>query len=311
MKDEGRKAGLFARLKERLAKTKDSVIGRVKQVIGLAGKLDDALMEQIEEILIQGDVGVETTRKIVEQLRQSEQARKAQTPDEIVAALKTILHSIVEHHERQLQIGSQRPFVILVVGVNGTGKTTTIAKLARRFGDGGLSTMLVAGDTFRAAAIEQLEIWAKRTGSDFVSQAMGADPGSVCYDALQAARARATDVVIVDTAGRLHTKVNLMEELKKIVRVIRKVIPDAPHETLLVLDATTGQNAISQTRIFGEAVPVSGIVMTKLDGTAKGGILVAIRDLFDIPIVMIGVGETQEDLRDFDPAEFVNALFEN
>lgn len=302
--------GLFARLKERLSKTKDGIVGRIRKAIGLSGKVDDALIEQLEEILIQGDVGVETATKIVEQLRTREDARKAETPDQVLAVLKDILRNIVEHHERQLTIGPERPFVILVAGVNGTGKTTTIAKLARRFRDQGLSTMLVAGDTFRAAAIEQLEIWSQRTGSDFVSQEMGADAGSVCYDALQAARSRKTDVVLIDTAGRLQTKVNLMEELKKVVRVIRKVLPDAPHETILVLDATTGQNAISQTRIFGEAVPVTGIVMTKLDGTAKGGILIAVRDLFDIPVVMIGVGESQEDLRDFDPTEFVDALFE-
>ena len=306
----GEKRGFFARLKERLAKTKDSIIGRIKRAIRLSGKLDEGLIEQIEEILIQGDVGPETTAKIVEQLRQRDDARKAENADQVTAVLKDILRNIVEHHERQLQIGPDRPYVILVIGVNGTGKTTTIAKMARRFRDQGLTTMLVAGDTFRAAAIEQLEIWAKRTGSDFVSQDMGSDAGSVCYDALQAARARNTDVVLIDTAGRLHTKVNLMEELKKVVRVIRKVMPDAPHETILVLDATTGQNAISQTKIFGEAVPLTGIVMTKLDGTAKGGILIAIRDLFDIPVVMIGVGETQEDLRDFDPTEFVDALFE-
>ena len=306
----GEKRGFFARLKERLAKTKDGIIGRIKRAIRLSGRLDEALIEQIEEILIQGDVGVETTTKIIEQLRQREDARKAENADQVTAILKDILRSIVEHHERQLQLSPQRPYVILVVGVNGTGKTTTIAKMARRYRDQGLSTMLVAGDTFRAAAIEQLEIWAKRTGSDFVSQGMGTDAGSVCYDALQAARARNTDVVLIDTAGRLHTKVNLMEELKKVVRVIRKVMPDAPHETILVLDATTGQNAISQTRIFGEAVPVTGIVMTKLDGTAKGGILIAIRDLFEVPVVMIGVGETQEDLRDFNPTEFVDALFE-
>jgi len=308
--EEAQRSGFFARLKQRLAKTKDGIVGRLKRAISLSGRLDDELIEQLEEILIQGDVGVETTTKITEQLRQHEDARRAETPEQITALLKSILHKIVEHDERQLEIGPPRPFVILVVGVNGTGKTTTIAKMAQRFGDQGLSTMLVAGDTFRAAAIEQLQIWAERTGSDFVSQEMGADAGSVCYDALMAARARKTDVVMIDTAGRLHTKVNLMEELKKVVRVIRKQMPDAPHETLLVLDATTGQNAISQTRIFGEAVPVTGIVMTKLDGTAKGGILIAIRDLFDIPVVMIGVGETQEDLRDFDPAEFVDALFE-
>jgi len=302
--------GFFQRLKQRLARTKEGIVGRLRKVIPLSGRIDEDLIEQVEEILIQGDVGVETTMKIADRLRESDEARKAEGPDQVMAALKKILLDIIDHRAVRFEIGPQRPFVILVVGVNGTGKTTTIAKIARRLRDRGLSTMLVAADTFRAAAIDQLAIWAERTGSDFVSQGEGADPGSVCYDALQAARSRKTDVVLIDTAGRLHTKVNLMEELKKIVRVIRKQIPDAPHQTLLVLDATTGQNAISQTRIFSEAVPVTGIVMTKLDGTAKGGILVAIRDLFDIPVVMIGVGETQEDLRDFDPAEFLDALFE-
>lgn len=308
--EKAERSGLFGRLKQRLAKTKSGIVSSLKRAISLSPRLDDELIEQLEEILIQGDVGVETTTKITEQLRQHEDARRAESADQIIALLKNILRDIVEHHERRLEVGPQRPFVILVIGVNGTGKTTTIAKMAQRFRNQGLSTMLVAGDTFRAAAIEQLQIWAERTGSDFISQDMGADAGSVCYDALMAARARKTDVVLIDTAGRLHTKVNLMEELKKIVRVIRKQMPDAPHETLLVLDATTGQNAISQTRTFGEAVPVTGIVMTKLDGTAKGGILIAIRDLFDVPVVMIGVGETQEDLGDFDPAEFIDALFE-
>lgn len=305
------RAGLFQRLKRRLSKTKDSIIGRLKRAITLSGRLDEDLIEKIEEILIQGDVGVETTMKITDQLRRLPEARKIDSPERITDLLKDLLRRVIERNGRKLEIGPQRPFVILVVGVNGTGKTTTIAKLARRFRDQGLSTMLVAADTFRAAAIEQLQIWAERTESDFISQGMGADAASVCFDALQAARARKTDVVLIDTAGRLHTKVNLMEELKKIVRVIKRQMPDAPHETLLVLDATTGQNAISQTRIFSEAVPVTGIVMTKLDGTAKGGILVAIGDLFDIPIVLIGVGEDQEDLRDFDAAEFLDALFED
>jgi len=304
------KRGFFRRLQERLNKTKENLVGRIKNVIRLRGRLDEETLQQIEDILIQGDVGVEATMKITARLRESEEARRAESPEQITAVLKKILCDILEHDERTFQLGAQKPYVVLVVGVNGTGKTTTIAKLARRYRDQGKSVMLVAGDTFRAAAIEQLEIWSERTNSHFVSQAMGADAASVCYDALQAARARYVDVVLIDTAGRLHTKVNLMEELKKVVRVVQKVIPDAPHETLLVLDATTGQNALNQTKTFSAAAPVSGLIMTKLDGTAKGGILIALRDQFDIPVLFIGVGETQEDLREFNPTEFVNALFE-
>jgi fused signal recognition particle receptor len=302
--------GLFARLKERLAKTKHGVIDRVKTLIALRGRIDEELLSEIEEILIQADVGVSTTTKIVNVIRDDTTIRGVKDPQLLITTFKKALLSIVSKSERQIAPLTAKPFVIFVVGVNGVGKTTTIGKLARRYHSQRKSVMLVAGDTFRAAAVEQLEIWAERAHSDFVKQAMGADPASVCYDAIISAKAKGTDVVIIDTAGRLHTKINLMEELKKMVRVIKKLIPDAPHESLLILDATTGQNAISQTKIFSEAIPVTGIVMTKLDGTAKGGILVAIRDLFDIPVVMIGVGEKLEDLRDFDPQEYVEALFE-
>jgi len=304
------KKGFFTRLKDRLSKTKDNIINKVRDVIRLKGRIDEELLEQIEEILIRADIGVETTLKIINRIREEARNRGISEAKEVTPLFKEILLDIIIKHERQLTLGGQRPFVILVVGVNGTGKTTTIGKLAQHFKLEGLTTMLVAGDTFRAAAVEQLEIWADRTDSAFVKQAMGADPASVCYDALNSALSKKSDVVLIDTAGRLHTKVNLMAELEKIVRVIRKIIPDAPHETLLVLDATTGQNAISQMRIFSESVPVSGLVMTKLDGTAKGGILIAIRDLFDVPILKIGIGEQADDLRDFDPVEFVEALFE-
>jgi fused signal recognition particle receptor len=303
--------GFFSRLKERLTKTKNNLITRVKEVIRLRGKIDENLLEDIEEILIQADVGVETTTKITDRIREQARARGFVEAEKVTPLFKEILSEILRKNERLLKISDQRPFVILVVGVNGTGKTTTIGKLAKHFKSQGLSTMLVAGDTFRAAAVEQLEIWAERTQSAFVKQDMGADPASVCFDALHSARSKNIDVVLIDTAGRLHTKVNLMAELEKIVRVIKKVLPEAPHESLIVLDATTGQNAISQMNIFSKAVPLSGLVMTKLDGTAKGGILIAIRDLFNVPILKIGIGEQVDDLRDFNPGEFVEALFED
>ena len=303
------KKGFFSKLKNRLGKTKERIIGQVKSAIRLHGKVDEELLEEIEEILIQADVGVETTMKIVDTIRERAKKESPEGPEEVIALFKTVILEIVLEHERELEIGEQRPYVILVVGVNGTGKTTTIGKLSNQFEKQGLSTMLVAGDTFRAAAVEQLEIWADRTKSAFMKQAMGADPASVCYDAMNSAKSRNIDVVLIDTAGRLHTKVNLMAELTKMVRVIQKIIPDAPHETLIVLDATTGQNAISQMKTFSEAVPVTGVVMTKLDGTAKGGILIAVRDLFDIPVLKIGIGEQVDDLRDFNPEEFVDALF--
>jgi len=304
------KKGLFSRLKERLAKTKENIIFRVKEAIRLRSRVSEELLREIEEILIQADVGVETTLKIVERIRNETRARGIEGPEPMIALFKEVMLEIIKKNERLLQIGNQRPFVILVVGVNGTGKTTTIGKLAQHFKEERLSVMIVAADTFRAAAVEQLEIWAKRTDSLFVRQSMGSDPASVCFDALNSARSQKVDVVLIDTAGRLHTKVNLMAELQKVCRVIKKIIPDAPHESLLVLDATTGQNAINQMKIFSEAVSVTGLIMTKLDGTAKGGILIAIRDLFDAPVLKIGIGEKVDDLRDFNPEEFVDALFE-
>ena len=303
------KKGFFSRLKDRLSKTKDSIITRVKEVIRLRGKVSEELLGEIEEILIQADVGVDTTMKIIDRIRKESRARGIEDSEPMIDLFKEVLLEIIQKHERLLEIGAARPYVIAVVGVNGTGKTTTIGKLAKHFLEQKLSVMMVAADTFRAAAVDQLEIWSERTGAQFAKQAMGADPASVCFDALNSAKSKNVDVVLIDTAGRLHTKVNLMAELQKVFRVIKKIIPEAPHEALIVLDATTGQNAISQMKIFSEAVPITGVVMTKLDGTAKGGILIAIRDLFDVPILKIGIGEQIDDLRDFNPSEFVDALF--
>ena len=303
--------GVFGRMKsalsDRLRRTREDFVGQIRAAVKAASVVDEHLIERVEEILIQADVGAETTMKMMEEMREFE-ARGA-APQELLDSFKKQLLDILGREPHRLKVGSNRPHVVLVIGVNGVGKTTTIGKIAAEMRDAGNSVLLAAGDTFRAAAVEQLEIWSQRTGCDFVSKEMGADPAGVAYDAVEKARAGRNDVVLIDTAGRLHTKDNLMEELKKIVRVLGKLQPGAPHETLLVLDATTGQNAISQARVFTEAIPITGLVMTKLDGTAKGGVLIGIRNLFDVPIVKIGVGESVEDLRDFVPVEFVDALF--
>lgn len=307
-----KKPGFFGRVKaalsQRIQRTRDDIVGQIKEAIKAAGKVDENLLERIEEILIKADVGAETTLRIVDEMREFE-ARGA-SPDELLGNFKKQLLDIVGRHERNLNPAGKKPYVILVVGVNGVGKTTTIGKIAAQYHSQGKKTMLVAGDTFRAAAVEQLKIWADRTSSSFVSKEMGSDPAGIAYDAINLAREQGVDVVLIDTAGRLHTKVNLMEELKKIVRVVSKLMPGAPHETVLVLDATTGQNAISQAKVFTEAIPITALVMTKLDGTAKGGVLIGIRNLFDVPVVKIGIGEGVEDLRDFRATEFVEALFE-
>ncbi|PKO16438.1 signal recognition particle-docking protein FtsY [candidate division BRC1 bacterium HGW-BRC1-1] len=304
--------GLFGRVKsalsDRLRKTREDFVGQIRAAVKAASVVDEHLIERIEEILIQADVGAETTMKMMEAMREFE-ARGA-APQELLDSFKKQLLDILGREPHRLQVGPERPYVVLVIGVNGVGKTTTIGKIAAEMRDAGNSVLLAAADTFRAAAVEQLEIWSQRTGSDFLSKEMGADPAGVAYDAVETARAEKNDIVLIDTAGRLHTKNNLMEELKKVVRVLGKLQPGAPHETLLVLDATTGQNAISQAKVFTEAIPITGLVMTKLDGTAKGGVLIGIRNLFDVPIVKIGVGESVEDLRDFVPVEFVDALFD-
>ncbi|NLD62053.1 signal recognition particle-docking protein FtsY [Candidatus Sumerlaeota bacterium] len=301
--------GLFGRMKAALAKTRNGFVDRIREVIKAASGVDENLLDSIEEILIKADLGAETTFHIIEQLREFE-ARGA-SPNELLQSFKDQLYDIVAKDQDKVTWGKKtdNPLVILVVGVNGTGKTTTIGKLAAEFTEAGKKVLLAAGDTFRAAAIEQLEIWSKRTNSAFVSKKMGSDPSGVAYEACERAIKEGYDVVLIDTAGRLHTKVNLMEELKKIVRVIQKVIPNAPHETLLVLDATTGQNAIQQAKVFSEDTPLTGLVLSKLDGTAKGGVLIGIRNKFDIPVIKIGVGEGVHDLRDFDAREFIDALF--
>jgi len=303
-----KKTGFFARLTRGLLKTRETIVKRIRKAIGLKARLDQDLLDEIEEILIQADVGVETTQKIISTARLELSGKEP--PDAVLGQLKLAIRNILRKNERVFAIDTaHRPYVVLVVGVNGTGKTTTIAKIAQTLIAEGRKVMMVAGDTFRAAAIDQLGIWAERTGARFVASEMGADAAAVCFRSLQQAQSEGMDVVLIDTAGRLHTKKHLMDELEKVVRVIKKVIPDAPHETLLVLDATTGQNALSQAKIFTERCGVTGIVMTKLDGTAKGGVLIALRDQFAAPVLMIGIGETADDLRPFNADEFVEALF--
>ncbi|GAB4311241.1 MAG: signal recognition particle-docking protein FtsY [Candidatus Sumerlaeia bacterium] len=300
---------LFERLKERLGKTKKQVVRKIRRAVALHATVSEDLLEEIEDILVQADVGMEATMKIIERLRERVEEEHIKDPGQIIPALKDIIRGMLTTGGRSFAIGPQRPFVILVTGVNGTGKTTTIGKMAARFRSEGYSVMLIAADTFRAAAIDQLAVWAERSGATLIRQHEGADAAAVCFDGLQAAVGRGVDVVLIDTAGRLHTKVNLMKELGKVDKVIKKVLPDAPHETLLVVDATTGQNALNQALTFSETTPLTGLVMTKLDGTAKGGILLALRERVNVPVYFIGVGEQIEDLRDFDADEFVEALF--
>ncbi len=296
------------KLKKGLSRTREQVFGQIQDVIFAYRKIDDDLLEEIEDLLIAGDVGVETTQEIIEQLRMRIRRKKAETSEELYELLKEVIVEMFVPVPETPQ-PMPKPYVILVVGVNGTGKTTSIAKIARRFQNQGKDVLLVAADTFRAAAIEQLEIWANRLKADIIKHQSGADPAAVVFDAMQAAKARGKDVAIIDTAGRLHTKVNLMEELRKIRRVIQKVIPEAPHETLLVLDATIGQNALSQARQFIQAVQVNGIVLTKLDGTAKGGAIIGISHTLKLPVRYIGVGEQMDDLQPFRPRDFVEGLF--
>ena len=299
--------GFFDRLKEGLEKTRKGFIGKVEALF-TGRKIDAETLEELEETLITSDIGIKATAEIVESLREKAKRGEIRDPGNIRDLLKQEMAALLGPSQ-PLIISGERPFIILTVGVNGVGKTTTIGKLAARFVSEGKSVLLAAGDTFRAAAIEQLEIWARRTGAQIVKHQSGSDPAAVAFDSLSAARSRNVDVVIIDTAGRLHTKSPLMEELKKMRRVIDKSIPGAPHETLLVVDATTGQNALRQAEMFQGVAGVSGIALTKLDGTAKGGIIFAVRKELGIPIRLIGVGEGVEDLRDFDPKEFIEALF--
>ncbi len=300
------------KLRMGLSKTRARLRDRIGNLLSRKTKIDSELLDEVEEILIQSDIGVDTTIKLISRVRERVKAEKLEgSPGSVTQLLKDELLAILGAEDQHLDIELHKPYVIMVLGVNGTGKTTTIAKLAARFRRDGKKVILAAADTFRAAAVDQLEVWSQRIGGiDLVKHKDGSDPAAVAYDAVQAAVAREADVVIIDTAGRLHTKKNLMEELKKIKRVANRALPGAPHEVLLVLDATTGQNAMSQARQFKEAVAVTGVVLAKLDGTAKGGMVIAIKDEFDIPVKLIGVGEKLEDLEDFSPKEFVDALFE-
>ncbi|HYK52788.1 MAG TPA: signal recognition particle-docking protein FtsY [Candidatus Eremiobacteraceae bacterium] len=295
-------------LRAGLAKTRDQLAGHWNALIGRQ-MVDDAFWEELEETLIAADFGVATTEKIVDQLKVAAQQQNLRVAGDVIRVFRSDVADYLNHPSIAPTPQGSKPHVVLVVGVNGSGKTTTIGKLAAQERSRGRSVMLVAGDTFRAAAAEQLEVWAKRSGAEIVRQREGADPAAVVFDGLAAAKSRGVDVVFVDTAGRLQTKHNLMEELKKIRRVIARAVDGAPQETLLVLDATTGQNAISQARLFHEAGDVSGIVLTKLDGTAKGGIIVAIMDQIDLPVKYVGFGEQVDQLKTFDPQSYVEALF--
>jgi fused signal recognition particle receptor len=308
--DEVAKPSFFERLKSSLSKTHESIVGRMDTLLLGKKRIDTDTLEELEEILITADLGVKTTVDLIRTLETRLKRDELQDGAALKRALKEEILLRLTAHSSPLVISGKTPFVILVIGVNGVGKTTTIGKLAAKYAGEGKRVLLAAGDTFRAAAAEQLELWSQRVGADIVRHKEGADPSAVVFDACKAAIARNCDVLIIDTAGRMHTKVNLMEEMKKIRRVITREIPDAPHETLLVLDAATGQNALSQAKLFKEAAFVSGVVLTKLDGSAKGGIVVAVSHEHALPIRFIGVGESVEDLREFDPAQFVEALFQ-
>lgn len=302
------KEGFFARLKRSLLKTKEN-LGSGFISLFRGKKIDDDLFEELEEQLLIADVGVETTRRIITNLTEGASRKQLRDAEALYGLLKEEMSDILAKVNEPLNIEGKTPFVILMVGVNGVGKTTTIGKLARQFEQQGKSVMLAAGDTFRAAAVEQLQVWGQRNNIPVIAQHTGADSASVIFDAIQAAKARNIDVLIADTAGRLQNKSHLMEELKKIVRVMKKLDEDAPHEVMLTIDASTGQNAISQAKLFHEAVGLTGITLTKLDGTAKGGVIFSVADQFGIPIRYIGVGERIEDLRPFNAGDFIEALF--
>ena len=299
----------FDKLKQGLAKTRNQIAERTMDVISIFKKVDDALFEELEEVLIMSDVGFETSGEIIERLRQKTREEKITEAADIQAALQEIIGDILSEEDDDFEIKTS-PAVILVIGVNGVGKTTTIAKLAHMYKEQGKKVILAAADTFRAAAIDQLQIWADRVGVDIIKQQEGSDPASVVYDAISATKARGGDVLICDTAGRLHNKKNLMEELSKIHKVIDRELPSAQKESFLILDATTGQNALSQAKNFGEVSDVTGIILTKLDGTAKGGIVIAIKSEQKIPVRFIGVGEKMDDLQPFNARDFAKALFE-
>jgi fused signal recognition particle receptor len=305
--------GIFTKtaefFKDRLGKTRDKISSSLSTVLSLGRSIDDELLDQLEQTLISDDIGVETTDKLISDLRGAFRDRQIAKTDDIVPFLKEHIKDYWPARDRQLHLAETRPTVILVAGVNGSGKTTSIAKLAHIFSRDGKKVIVAACDTFRAAAVEQLTLWAQRIGADIVKHQSGGDPAAVAFDACQAAMARGADVLILDTAGRLHTRKDLMAQLTKIRDVVARKIPGTPHEVLLVLDATTGQNAIVQAKMFTEAINVTGIFLAKLDGTARGGIVIAIKDQLDIPVKFVGLGEKPEDIAEFDPETFVEALF--
>lgn len=301
--------GFFDKLKKGLEKTRQSFTEKIEQIIVGYAKIDDEFLDELEEALIMADVGVKTTDYLMKEIRKGIKSKEIKNPEDLKPFIQKQISEILGGTTVKEKITDDTPIVILVIGVNGVGKTTTIGKLGNYYKQEGKSVMFAAADTFRAAAIDQLEIWGNRVGVDVIKHTEGADPAAVAFDAVQSAKARKVDVLIIDTAGRLHTKYNLMEELKKVTRVIQREIPKAPHETLLVLDATTGQNAINQAQIFSKAAGISGLVLTKLDGTAKGGVIIGMKAELDIPVKWIGVGEGIDDLRPFDADSFAEALF--
>jgi fused signal recognition particle receptor len=298
------------KFKDGLTKTRTAFVERVEDLITRRKKIDEEFYEELEEILIGADVGVNTVVKLIEELRTEVRKRKIEQPADLQPILSEKLVGLLKDDQStELRLAESGPTVILFVGVNGVGKTTTIGKLAHRYKQQGKNVLMAAGDTFRAAAIDQLEVWGMRVGVDVIKQQPGSDPAAVMFDAIQAAKTRGADILLCDTAGRLQNKSNLMEELNKIYRVIGREIPEAPHEVLLVIDATTGQNALSQAKQFGEKTGVTGLVLTKLDSTAKGGIVIAIRQELSLPVKLVGLGEKMDDLQDFDSDQFVHALF--
>lgn len=307
--EEAPKKGFFAKLKAGLSKTRDSFNSKLDSVISAFKKVDEELFEELEEALIMADVGVDTSLYIIDQLRKRVKENKISEPEQVKGAIEEIIAELLCENDNSLNVSS-KPAVIMVIGVNGVGKTTSIGKLASRYKQEGKNVILGAADTFRAAAIDQLQVWADRSGVEIVKHQEGSDPASVVFDTIAAAKSRGSDIIILDTAGRLHNKKNLMDELSKIARVIERELPGASVETLLVLDATTGQNAVNQAKLFSEAAAISGIILTKLDGSAKGGIVLAISHEQSIPVKLIGVGEGIDDLQNFAPEDFAKALFE-
>jgi fused signal recognition particle receptor len=310
VKERQKMWGFFDKLKKGLSKTHQGFVEKIDRLFLGKKTIDEDLLDELEALLFEADFGVKTTEELIEGVRQGLKRGELQDPEKVKEFIKQKITQILQTGEKPLLIDSKtKPFVLMIVGVNGGGKTTTIGKMANQFASQGKKVLIGAADTFRAAAVEQLEVWAKRVGADLIKQSSGSDPSAVAFDSIRAAKSRGADLVFIDTAGRLHTKVNLMEELKKIKRIISRECPGAPHEVLLVLDSTTGQNAISQAKLFNDAIGVTGIALTKLDGTAKGGIIIGITEELKIPIRYIGVGEGIDDLKEFNADEFVRALF--